>query len=365
MNRYLLYLIIVNVLMNGVGYVPRILFEDRHQGTTISIALAILTGNLLLYGTVWLFSRFPHQGLPELMEQYTPTWFRIPILLFYTLYWAYLGMNTLLILTDASIRYLNTESSDLLTLSLYIILVLFFIRLPSEKLLFGVEILTILVLPNAFLLIFIALTHNELLWDAMMAVATHLDPPTWSAFNVANYSLSGYTHLIIFNRVFSIPRRTLIQYLFMGLLFSFSFLVIYFLPIGLLGEEGVGLYAYPWIATADTLRMPLGPIERALFPFFMAYILMALIITLVHWHVVLNLIRSLIGLKNLQKKNTLRHLPILFLILFGYLLYLFYERFHERDFYLLGKNMFNVFFPTQLSIILVLFWIYHRVRKED
>lgn len=357
-----MYLIINHILMNGVGYVPRILFEDRFIGTTLSLLVAIITSFLFLIWILRLFSHFPHQGLPEIML-HLPRWFRIPYLLYLTLFSTLAGSTTLLVLTDVGTRYLNTESSEYTTITLFLLFFFTFIHLPSEKILFGIEISTLLILPVVLLNLYIALTNRELLWDSILVVAKHLSAPTWSSFNAGNYLFAGFLYLIIFNRVLSLPRRQSRWVYTLPILFIFSILVIYFLPIGLLGSNAVSHYPYPWVATADTLRIPLGPTERMIFPFFFIYFIVAIISILLHWHVSLDLLRSFLGLNNLKKGSKLRYLPTLLILLLFFFIYIAYQRMHEFDFFLLEKGMINLFFPTELSLLLLLFFIRFKVRN--
>lgn len=363
MNRYLFYLILNHILINGVGYVPRILYEDRFSGTTLSLLLSVLTGFLLLVFFLHLFKSFPQQGLPEMMLHF-PAWIRIPYLIYLMLYTTLAGSTSLLVLTDVSTRYLNTESSDLVMISLFLLFFFLFIHLPSEKMLFGVEILTLLTLPFVLFTIYIGITHQEMLWDGILVAAKHFDPPTWSAFNAGNYLFCGFLYLITFNRVLTLRSRISLWSLSMPALFLFSIFVIYFLPIGLLGSNAISHYPYPWIAAADTFRIPLGPTERAIFLFFILYIIIAGIDILIHFHISLDLFRSFLGRRNLEKKSPVRHLPTLMLILLFLAIYTLYQRLHEFDFFRLEKEMLNLLFPTEVSLLLILLIIRIKDRKR-
>ena len=68
----------------------------------------------------------------------------------------------------------------------------------------------------------------------------------------------------------------------------------FLLPIGFHGTVGVGNFTYPWVSTADSMRMEFGFVERVIFIFLPLYAFIALSQVIVVWHVGMHFFLSLL-----------------------------------------------------------------------
>ncbi len=78
-----------------------------------------------------------------------------------------------------------------------------------------------------------------------MELGTHIfERPNIKALAAATYSFSGFTNLIIFNRVIKEKIRywNFIIILFLGI---FNLFTTFFIPIGFHGSDGAQEYLYP------------------------------------------------------------------------------------------------------------------------
>ncbi|WP_281887673.1 hypothetical protein [Paenibacillus sp. YYML68] len=302
--RVFINLFFVNVLVQVIVFVPSILLQERFTGGFLAIPGGIIVGTALVLLFVWSMNQFPGQGLPEMM-QHTSAWYRIPLLLFMALMWFSAGLITMISITDITIRFINVETpgtSMIVTLTLFISIILFIHR--SEHVISFVEVVLVFSMPLIFIIFFQALRNENLQWPAIMEVATHIQHlPSYQAIAASSYMFTGYTNLIIFNRLNSkpIPMKWL---WFAPVLGIVNLLTSFCIPVGLHGADGVTDYTYPWVITADSLRIEYGPIERLTSIFLLLYIGVSTISILIHWHVMLQLLYAVF---RTQDPKSLQH----------------------------------------------------------
>lgn len=301
MNRYFLYLVLLNMMASTIIFVPKILLEYRFQGTVMAIILAIPIGT----GFSFLFSRalssLPEKGIPEILEQLKHKWIKTVILSILPIFWYSAGMITLAGFVDILNRFINPEEPKLLTLFIYLAALCLIIDLPTQRVMYLLEIVLYLNLPFIGFIIYEAFTSDYLGWDSMVEAATHLFKwPKWESIATATYTFSGYSNLIIFNRLFKNKLKfwNFITVFFLG---AFNLFTTYFIPIGFHGVDGAHALLYPWILTADSMRLVYSPIERAIFLFLMLYMSITLMGVAVQWHVGLELVKGLFKEKNSPK----------------------------------------------------------------
>ncbi|XJZ28802.1 GerAB/ArcD/ProY family transporter [Bacillota bacterium Lsc_1132] len=303
MNRYFLYLVLSNMMTNTIIFVPKILIEDRYDGAVMGIIIAIPLGLVLMIISSKLMGKFPEQALPELLEKTFGNKFKIAVLICLACIWYSAGLITLLGYIDIINRYINPEIGQFLLMLPFLGSILFVIQLTTQKVMYLLEMILFINTPLIVFLIFKAYTSENLNWNSILEVGTHwLAPPNFEAVAAASYAFSGYANVLIFNRLFKekIKNRNFVAIFFLVI---FNLFTTFFIPIGIHGADGAQEYLYPWISTADSLRMTYGPIERVIFIFLMFYLSITLLSVSVHWHVTLEFLKGLSanGLSNKQK----------------------------------------------------------------
>ena len=95
MNRYFLYLVILNMLTNVIIFVPKILIADRYNGAVSGFLIAIPIGVTLTFIYSKALSKFPEQGIPEILDQ-SNLWFKRIYLGTIQILWFTAGLITLI-----------------------------------------------------------------------------------------------------------------------------------------------------------------------------------------------------------------------------------------------------------------------------
>ncbi|BAQ08810.1 spore germination protein [Bacillus sp. OxB-1] len=305
MSRFLFYLILVNMLANMVSLTPRILISGSDSGAVLSLIIAIPVGMVLTYIIISLFSLFPGQGLPEILKAHTPKWISMPILLFFSILWYIAGLSTLIIYTFIIIRFITPEMSIYIIVLTFVLVITYGISMTPKNILYLSEIVFIIIVPFiAFILIKGYLSH-DLDWDYIRVAVMHINHlPDYLAFSTSLFIVIGAANLVIFNRFFTNLKKptwkgmTLFTAVCTFILFS-----TYFLPIGFGGFDSLKNVLYPWIMTSDSMRMKFGIIERIVFFFISAFLGLAVISMIMHWHVSIQLLSSVIHFKRFKWKK--------------------------------------------------------------
>ena len=305
MNRYFLYLVILNMLTNVIIFVPKYLIQYRFDGLILSMLLAIVIGIGLMYLDTIVYARFPGQGLPEILDLGLNKPLKIFVLVGFSFFWFIAGLISLLGYIDILHRIINPELSKVWLLVAFLVVLGFVIQLPTQKVMYLLEIILLLNVPFIGFVFIKAVTSDYLNWDSIFEVGTHAATvPKLNPVAVASYVFSGYANIIVFNRLFKekIKSINFVIIFFVSLLTLFTSV---FVPIGMHGSDGVQEYIYPWIMTADSLRLPYSPVERVVFLFLMLYINITLISVSVHWHVAFELMKGVYKSKKSKTNNRL------------------------------------------------------------
>lgn len=304
MNRYFLYLILTNMLISVIIFIPKILIDYRYEGSVMAILIAIPIGLSLNFLYSRSISKFPGLGLPEIAEKFFKhRWLKI--IHFFTIQtaWFSAGLITLVGFIDILNRFINPEMPKLMMLAIYLAAIFLIIQLSTERVMYLLEIVLFLNTPLIFFIIFKALTSEYLSWDSILEIGTHFfDMPSLKALTAAAYVFSGYANIIIFNRVIK-ERLKVWNFVIILLLSIFNLATTFLIPIGFHGSDGAEEYLYPWIITSDSLRLVYSPVERVIFIFLMFYMSITLISISIHWHVALELIKGTYKEKVSTKMN--------------------------------------------------------------
>ncbi|HZG78150.1 MAG TPA: GerAB/ArcD/ProY family transporter, partial [Paenibacillus sp.] len=287
------YLLILNMLSNIVSQVSVILQEDRYDGAVPSILIGIPAGAAMLIVFVLLFRRFPRQGLPEILNLAVPPWLGKPFMLLQTALWFVGGFVMLLYISEVTKRFINPDFAPVEALALFLTVVVLFANMPSDRILYLVEIILILAAPFLVFVIGKAVFSDSLMLDSMREVSTHaLEMPSILAFNGSVYLFSGFMALCIFNRVIAPDVKKWWAYAVVTAFGAAMLLISFFLPIGFHGADGVLAWTYPWFSTADSLRLKYGFVERLLFFFLLTNVMISVVAIILYWHTALEFFKS-------------------------------------------------------------------------
>ncbi len=293
MNRYFAYFLILNMLSNIVSQVSLLLQEDRYSGSVPSMLIGIPLGGVLLVVFVKLFNRFPRKGLPEILETAFPRWLGTPFLLLQTALWFIGGFVILLYISEVTKRFINPDFAPVEALALFLTVVVLFANMPSTKILYMVEIILWLAAPFLVFVIGKAVFSDSLMVDSMREVGTHVfDIPSLMALNGTVFIFSGFMTLCVFNRVIAPDVKRMWVYAAMTAVGAAVLAITFFLPIGFHGADGVLAWTYPWFATADSLRLKFGFVERLLFFFLLMNVMISVLAIIVYWHAALEMFKA-------------------------------------------------------------------------
>lgn len=350
------------MLGNIFLHVPNILIENRYEGSVLGILLGTIIGSIFLFVFTISLNKFPGMNIAEILES-TPKWFRLFFLLFFSIIWFLAGLLTLLAFNNVTIRFVNPDISGVNMISVFAISVIIIIaRLKSEKILYTVEILLLLNIPFILIILTQAFLHEYLTLDAMIEVATHFDRfPSFSVLAATTYTFSGYANMVLFNRVFK--GKFKIRYLwFVPILGLVNLCVTFFIPIGFWGTEAVADLTYPWVATADTLKIEFGPIERLITVFILLYVSISVISVVVHWHVAIEILKIVLGTVKIKEKRSV-FVNWSILLAFGLIVLIVENNFREKDIFEFGELWLNVRLPSEAFLVGMMFFLARRVVK--
>jgi spore germination protein KB len=281
------------MMTNIIIFIPKILITHRFEGTLMGILIAIPIGFFACIVFCKAISKFPEQGLPEIIDRFINRKVKIGILLLLSCSWMIAGLLTLLGFIDIVNRFINPEISKVFLIMIFLVAICFVLQLPTQKIMYLLEIIMFINVPLIMFIIFKSYTSDYLSWDSVYEVGTHIfERPNYKAIAAATFTFSGFENIIIFNRLFKneIKMRNFIVVLLLAI---FTIFTSFFIPIGILGADSVNEFLYPWISTSDSLRIIYGPIERVIFLFLMFYISITLISVSVHWHVAFELVKGI------------------------------------------------------------------------
>lgn len=338
--------------------IPRILLVQSADGAIGSMIIGTLAGMLFTYITVKFFAQFPGMDLIDLLQTYTSSWVRIPITIYFTIFWFIAGLITLVMTVFLLITFLTPEMSIyIITLSI-LITVFFGVLLKSKSVLFTLEIVFILMIPVGLLMFFKLYSAPEVEWDQARLAIMHINQvPKYGSIVATIFVFLGCSNLIIFNRYFKEKQKVSLLSLGAITLFGVVMLVTsYFIPIGLSGFDRIGQLIFPWTSSADAVRMKFGLIERVVFIFMFIFVTIAFVSIIIHWHISYKLILSIFRLKALQVKqqNFTPFLVVTVFLLIGLwitALLTQYELYQYTRYYYYTIPLFiAVFFLTMMAI---------------
>lgn len=317
MNRFIYYMILVNMLANMVTIAPRALLAADTKGALTAIFLSIIVGIPVTYLIVLAFSYFPKKDLPYIFKTYTPKWIAMPMLLFFSFFWFIAGLITLTVYTFIILRYLTPEMNIYTIVLTFVAIVTFGIFMKSIRILYTTEIVAMLFLPIILYIMIKSFLGPNINWEFIKIAFTYINHlPNYNAFSVCFYLIIGAANLAVFNVCFPNLKKPTLKS--MAILTGFTTIIlmsIFLIPIGYGGIEIQENVVYPWINASDAIRMRYGFVERIVFFFLASFLAMAVMSIVIQWHVSIHLLTSVFHLKHFTWKSFNLIKP-LFIVLF-------------------------------------------------
>lgn len=306
------------MVANVIASVPAILLHNYKNGSVSAMILAIVAGTILVTIYTRFFIAFPGMTLPDLLKKTTPKWFYNPFIFFLALMWFIAGFITLATFTFLLIRFLTPEM-PLFQISLTIILsVIFGCLMKTERVLYTIELILLIVFPLILYIFFKAYSNESLEWDFVKEAALYVNQfPNIHSFSSCFFLFLGVVNLFIFNRFFTKKQNFNWKHItLIGFISTLNLFTTYFIPIGFNGFENIDELVYPWITTSDSLRMEFFMIERLLFVFLLFYLGIAFLSILIHWHVSFEFLKFVFNLEKIKFKGFKigKYIPIPFFI---------------------------------------------------
>lgn len=362
-GRFFYYLLCVNAAVNTTIYVPVILIDHQGKGALLSIFAAVVAGGLFLVLFNGVIKAYPSKGLPEMLSGANP-FIRTGLLLLAAVSWFWAGLTMILAFMEISNRYINPVAPDLFVLFAFFLVIGPAIRMRSTSILFAVEIVLFIIAPFVFFVFYKGITSENLQLNGILATITHAAPfPHFGSVAAASFIFSGYANMIIFNRHF--PATFRIKKIWLLTLIGLCMLLFtFFIPIGILGTAGVKMYPFPWVATADAIRLEFFVIERLLFLFLIIDIAISLLSIIIHWHVSLECLKALFTQKAAMqsKEGIISWLAVCFMILITAIISHFLN---ESLVFNFNVWFLNVRFLEEALLIAILLILARRRRKKS
>jgi len=300
MKRYIFYLIIVNMLGYSISAGHKVLLDLREKGALLAIVLSLFLGFVVLFGFIHFFQTVPGKDLPDLLLKYFPKWLSGIVLGIIFIIWFFAGLISLISFVFTLKRFLTPETPAVFITIIMLTFITFGIILRTKSILYTIEIVLVITFPFLILLLLKALTSNEFELDYVKEAVMHINHlPSLTAIANSFYAYLGVTNLIIFNNQFQQHNFTFTwkDYLIAVSLCLGTLFVSFFIPIGLLGYDNTDTILYPMMTASDTLRLPLGIIERVLYITLTISIFTTFLSILVHWHIAVQIAKKLIRKK--------------------------------------------------------------------
>ncbi|SMF66145.1 Spore germination protein [Paenibacillus uliginis N3/975] len=368
-STYFFYLFLLNALINLVNFVPRTLIQDRFHGSVMSLIIALPIGLSLMLLFARMISKFPQQGLPEIMSRFLPKWVAKALLIVMGSIWFMSSILTLVGFLDMTNRYISPDVSPFVVLVGFLLVVGLSARLDSESILYGLEIVLYMTVPLIVYMVWRVFSSPFYSWDASKQVITYLwERPKYQALASATYVFTGYINMTIFNRVFEKLR---IRHIWLFFIVGLCTLVIaMFSSIGFLGAEGADQHVYPSFSTVDSLRIRYFIIERMIYVFYVVYMCLSLVNSIIHWHVAKELLMGVFSKASVHVPNDSKNIKKRqktewwILAVFSCIVYAFALTLDQFTMTQMGIIFLNVRFAGEFILLGLMFYLVMQRRKR-
>ncbi|SOC44076.1 GerAB/ArcD/ProY family transporter [Ureibacillus acetophenoni] len=366
MSRYYYYLVLVNMFANIITSVPVILFQNRKDGAIISMILAMIVGLICITFFTKFFNSFPGKTLPDMLKQTMPKWFTVIFTFVLVIVWFVAGLITLITYTILLIRFLTPETSLVMGTITILLFVTFGCFMKADKVLYTIEIIFIITMPLIIFIFVKAYLDEHIEWLYIKVAFTHINTfPQIIPFAAVLFLFLGVMNLIIFNQFFTVKQTfgwkqiSALTLIGSGVLFT-----TYFIPVGFQGFENIDTMMYPWISTADSMRMRYGVIERVVFIFLLFYLAFSVISLLIHWHVTIELLKSVFNFNKLKVRG-IQVIPFIIITIFSLITIIAVQFINELNLYFFTSYFFVSLLFLVPCLMLVLWIIKRRFKQHD
>lgn len=358
-KRYFYYLVILNMIANIMLFTPQILYSQRFTGAVQSLFWAAPIGTFIIYLFDRLSKSFRGKSIIDLFKEAFPKWLEKGLLLYFLSLWLTTGLLSITVFTYIILTFMNPDSNTLIMTILLGGFVCVASMMDTDRILYLLEIVLALSIPFLAFILYKSLVSPYFSWNSTFEMATYVTHlPSYLAVSTATYAFSGYANMVIFNKCFKEKQR--FKYIWaLGLLGFLISIHSFFVPIGFHGTVAIGNYQYPWVDTADSIRMNYGIIERLLYPFLLLYTLISLIHAVVHLHVSLEFLKGIFPFKKLAKGKG-RFVWPLFFISSIFLLNVFTTDPLRLE---IAKVWLAVRFPSEGILLIILYIIKRRIYR--
>ncbi|MFC5447726.1 GerAB/ArcD/ProY family transporter [Paenibacillus aestuarii] len=366
MNRYYFYPVFMCMLTNTLIFIPSILIKQRFHGAVPAILISILLG----YGLAHLFTkgltRFPGQGLPEILAANLPAPIRIIIVFFLAFMWLAAGSIVLISYCHIIQRFVNPDFNLFLLIAFIGMVCAWTATNPSKTVLYITEIVLLLNLPIIIFIVFKAILSENMNWDAVKVMRHYLFTfPSWKSLTASTYVFTGYVNWAIFNREFQSINLKKQHLWVIPIIGSLVLTTTFLIPIGYYGTYGVEDFVYIWVSTADSMKMEFGFMERVMFIFLLLYLSVALLFISITWHVGSELTKNLLPPTTkpfLQQYPTTSGMAITGMTVV--LAELFALMLDEKHFMMAASNWLQLRLPSEIFIVLLVYGLGMRRQQQ-
>ena len=364
MNRFLYYLIIINMIANIVASVPRILLAESTNGAITSMILGTFAGLFITIVTIKFYAAYPKTDLMELLNTHTRKWFSILALLYFAINWYIAGLITLITFTFILIRFLTPEMPLVVILFSLLVVISGGILIKTKSILFMFEVVIVLFCPLIIFLLVKTGFNNVFVIDYVRIAMMHINEmPSYSALTATSYLYIGIVNLAVFNKFFSHKKKITFLPIFILTIVGVVVLgLTYFAPIGVGGFDEIERLIYPWISTSDSIRMKFGLVERLLFIFLLVFLAIAIMSIIIHWHGASKLLQGAFSRKWFNWKGHDLS-PFLYIILFSLIALIAMINLTENQLFKFTQFFFNLL-PSFFGISMFVFFTINRRAKR-
>ncbi|WP_336787209.1 GerAB/ArcD/ProY family transporter [Paenibacillus sp. MMO-177] len=298
MKRYYYYSIMMCMLINTILYVPSILIMHRYEGPVTSMLSAVLISTTLTALFTKAMMAFNGQGLPEVFAQRLSPFLGMPVLLFLAVMWFISGMIVVTSYAIIMTQYMLPELSPVWLAAFFMLIICWCASQSTKTVLYLMEIVLLVSVPLVLIILFKAVTSEDMNWYAVWNIATDsmFKLPNIHSISAASYVFTGYINIVIFNRELT-SKLSLRHLWFIPIVGIGVLATTFFIPIGIHGTEGVERYVYVWVSTADAFHMEYGFVERMVYIYLMLFLNLSLLFTTVVWHIGYQLIKGFVPKK--------------------------------------------------------------------
>ncbi|MEW9697579.1 hypothetical protein [Paenibacillus sp. SI8] len=367
MSRYTYYHVLYVGMINIMMFVPSLLIRDRFNGAISGMLIATVIGTILSLVTMACFERFPGLGFPEICDLYLPRWLSNVTNLYAGLFiWLPAGTIVIYSYSETVRMFFYPDMNPYLNLLLMASAAVWASSRSTRSVQFIHEIMMIMSSPLLIMFLFKGIFNENLNWDAIRYVAGYVNkPPTFITVAASTFLFSGYTSLVIFNRLhvagFKFRFRWVVP------LFGTLFLAVtFFVPIGFHGTVGVQDYVYLWSMTADSMVMEYGFINRVLFVFLLLFTGLSLLFVMNTWHTTIMLIRHTIARTVTVEEDPVPHINLWLALAIGAASFVFMKFVNlEKNEFITKVWIVTRFFTEIIFLFMMLYFVWKRKKEKS